>query len=143
MWPALLQLIELAPHVTRLVPMADRYLQSRAEGRDTERRAVEHAVDGLRGELALTAERMHEDLARVTVAQAAIVQQLTEQSESLKSIAADLHAARLANDARMTRMETQMSRLWIALLAGLLLIFATGVIVVFAVLHARQSLHGS
>ncbi len=141
MWPALLQLIELAPHVKRLVPMADRYLQSRAEGRDTERRAVEQAVDGLRGELALTAERMHGDLTRVTAAQAGIVEQLTQQSETLESMAAELHAARRASaavDERMARMETRIQRLWITLLAGLLLIFGVGVIVVIAVLHIQR-----
>ncbi len=141
MWPALLQLIELAPHVTRLVPMADRYLQSRTEGRNTERRAVEHAVDGLRGELALTAERMHEDLTRLTAAQAGIYHQLNQQSEMLSSIAADMRTTRLMADeldTRLTRIELRMQRLWMTLLAGLLLIFVAGVILVFAMLHARQ-----
>jgi hypothetical protein len=58
----------------------------------------------------------------------------------LESIAADLDAARLAGnaiDARMARMETRMSRLWTTLLAGLLLIFVVGVILIFVMLHAR------
>jgi hypothetical protein len=137
MWPkALLQLIQLAPHVTRLVPVANRYLQTRTDGGESGRRAV----DGLRGELAQTAERMHGDLTRVSGAQAATAEQLTQQGKMLESIAADLDAARLAGnaiDARMARMETRMSRLWTTLLAGLLLIFVVGVILIFVMLHAR------
>jgi hypothetical protein len=137
MWPkALLQLIQLAPHVTRLVPVANRYLQSRTDGGESGRRAVE----GLRGELEQTAERMHGDLTRVSGAQAATAEQLTRQGKTLESISVDLHAARLASDAmdaRMIRMEARMSRLWMTLLAGLLLIFVVGVILIFVMLHAR------
>ena len=52
MWPKLLmqylpQLIELLPHVRRVVPMADRYLQGRSAG-DA---ALAGSLEGLRGEL--------------------------------------------------------------------------------------------
>jgi len=139
MWPALVQLLELAPHVTRLVPAADRYLQSRAAGRDVQRRALEQAVVVLRGDVALSAERVHEDLTQVTAAQAGIVQQLTKQNATLESLAAELQAARLKSDAvdeRMARMETRSQRLWMALVGGLI-VFA-GVVAVFAVLLLRR-----
>jgi hypothetical protein len=149
MWPkALVQLLELAPHVTRLVPMADRYLQSRAETRDTQRRALEQMADGLRGDMGQLADRMRGDLTQLAAAQAGIYHQLNQQSETLAKIAADMRATRLTSDdieTRMSQMEKRMSRLWITLFAGLILfvIFAAGVIAVIAVLHTRQHLHGS
>jgi len=138
MWPkALAQLLELAPHVTRLVPVADRYLQSRAQVRDTQQRALEQIADGLRG-----------DLTQLAAAQAGIYHQLNQQSETLAKIAADMRAARLTSDeieTRMSQIEKRISRLWITAFAGLIVfvIFAAGVIAVFAVLHIRQYLHGS
>jgi hypothetical protein len=138
MWPkALMQLLELAPHVTRLVPMADRYLQSRGEVRDTQRVALDQVADGLRGGL--------KDLA---AAQAGVSHQLNQQSETLAGLAADMRAMRLASDeldARLTRIETRMSKLWMMSLAALiaLVIFAAGVIAVFAALHLGKTLHGS
>jgi hypothetical protein len=134
MWPALLQLIELAPHVTRLVPMADRYLQSKADNGKAQRRALDEMGERLRGELALTAER-------ITTAQDGVLQQLNQQRETLEGVAADLQAVRVTSAAlaeRMTRMEARISRLWTTLLAGLVLIFVGGVILVFVVLHARS-----
>jgi hypothetical protein len=144
----LVQLLELAPHVTRLVPMADRYLQSRAQVRDTQRRALEQMADGLRGDLGQLADRMRGDLTQLAAAQAGIYHQLNQQSETLAKIAADMRATRLTSDeldTRLTRIETRMTRLWITVFAGLIVfvIFAAGVIAVFAVLHIRQYLHGS
>jgi conjugal transfer/entry exclusion protein len=140
MWPkALMQLIELAPHVTRLVPMADRYLQSKTDGGKAQRRALDEMGERLRGDLALTAERTHGDFTRVTAAQEGIVQQLTKQNATLESLAAELQAARLKSDAvdeRMARMETRSQRLWMALVGGLI-VFA-GVVAVFAVLLLRR-----
>jgi chromosome segregation ATPase len=139
MWPALVQLLELAPHVTRLVPMADRYLQSKADSGKAQRRALEEMADRLRGDMALTAERTQGDLTRVTAAQAGIVQQLTKQNATLESLASDLHAARVTSetvDARMAQLETRIQRLWMAVVAGL--IVSAGVVAVLAVLLLRR-----
>jgi hypothetical protein len=139
MWPALVQLLELAPHVTRLVPMADRYLQSKADSGKAQRRALEEMADRLRGDMALTVERTHGDLTRVTAAQAGIVQQLTKQNATLESLAADLHAARVTSetvDMRMAQLETRIQRLWMAVVAGL--IVSAGVVAVLAVLLLRR-----
>lgn len=149
MWPkALVQLLELAPHMTRLVPVADRYLQSKAEGRDSQRRAVELMAEGLRNDLGQMADGLRGDLTQLSAAQAGVYHQLNQQSETLARIAADMRATRLTSDeieARMTRIETRMARLWITLLAAAIVfvIFAAGVIAVFVVLHIRQYLHGS
>ena len=139
MWPALVQLLELAPHVTRLVPMADRYLQSKADSGKAQRLALEEMAERLRGDMALTAERTQGDLTRVTAAQAGIVQQLTKQNATLESLAADLHAARLTSetvDARMAQLETRIQRLWMAVVAGLLV--SAGAVAVLAVLLLRR-----
>jgi hypothetical protein len=149
MWPkALAQLLELAPHVTRLVPVADKYLQSKAESRDASRRVMEQMADGLRGDLGSIAEGMRGDLAQIAGAQAGIYHQLNQQGETLARIAADMRATRLASDeieTRMTRIETRVSRLWVTFFAGLIVfvIFAAGVVAVFAVLHIHQYLRGS
>jgi hypothetical protein len=149
MWPkALAQLLELAPHVTRLVPVADRYLQSKAESRDASWRAIEQMADGLRGDLGQIAEGMGGNLRQIAATQAGIYHQLNEQSETLSKIAADMRAARLTSDeieTRMTRIETRVSRLWVTFFAGLIVfvIFTAGVVAVFAVIHIHQYLHGS
>jgi hypothetical protein len=137
MWPkALIQLLELAPHVTRLVPMADRYLQSRAEGRDTQRQALEQVADGIRG-----------DLKQLAVAQTGIYQQLNQQGETLAGIAADMSAMQLTTDEldiRLTRIETRMSSLRIMFFGGLIVsAICAGVIAVFVALHLGKTLHGS
>lgn len=149
MWPkALAQLLELAPHVTRLVPVADRYLQSRAEGRDSQRRALEQMAEGLRGDVGQIGESVRGDLRQIAAAQAGIYHQLNQQSETLAKVATDVRTTRLASEeieARMTRMEMRISRLWLTFLAGLIVfvIFTAGVVAVFAVIHIRQYVHGS
>jgi hypothetical protein len=149
MWPkALAQLLELAPHVTRLVPVADRYLQSKAESRDASRRAMQQMADTLRVDLGQIGEGVRGDLRQIAAAQAGIYHQLNDQSETLSRIAADMRTTRLTSDEieiRMTRIETRLSRLWITFFAGLIVfvIFTAGVVAVFAVIHIRQYVHGS
>ena len=149
MWPkALAQLLELAPHVTRLVPVADRYLQSKADARDTQRRALEQMAEGLRGDVGQIGESVRGDLRQIAAAQAGIYHQLNQQGETLAKIAMDVRTTRLASDEmeiRMTRLETRLSRLWLTFFAGLIVfvIFTAGVVAVFAVIHIRQYVHGS
>lgn len=141
MWPkAFLQLLELAPHVTRLVPAADRYLQSRAGVPDSQRRALEEMAAGLRAELGKIEGGLHGDLTQVAAAQAGIYHQVNQQSEMLVGIAADVRTTRLASDemeARLTRLEKQTARMWVTMLAGLGLILVAVVMVVIVVLRLR------
>jgi len=139
MWPVLVQLLKLAPHVTRLAPVADRYLQSKSDNGKLQRRALDEMGERLHGDLGQLAEGMRGDLTQLAVAQAGIEQQMTKQSEALTSIAADVRAMRLSSDeleARLTRIESGMQRLWMTLLVALsvFVIFGVGVIVV---LHSR------
>ena len=104
MWPkAISSLIELAPHVARLVPMADRFFNSKSAEADASRTAMEQMAEGLRG-----------DLGQVTASHAGLYRQLNDQSVQLSAVAADVRAVKLATDsleARMTRLETQTTRL--------------------------------
>ena len=144
MWPkAFLQMLELAPHVTRLVPMADRYMQSRAEVRDRQRRELEQ----MRGEMGQLADGVRGDLNQLAAAQAGIYHQLSEQGDTLTKISADVRAIRSSceeMEERLTQIEKRISRLWITVFVGLVLfvIFAAAVSAVFAVLHIRQYFHG-
>ena len=52
MWPKLLaQLFELLPHVSRLIPMADRFFASRAATDRATEAAMAAMAEGVRGDL--------------------------------------------------------------------------------------------
>jgi hypothetical protein len=146
MWPALVKLLELAPHVTRLVPMADRYLQTKAENGKAQRRALEQMGDRLRGDFGQISEGMRGDLTQLAMVQAGICQQLNQQSETLTSLATDMRATRLASDemdARMTQIETRMARLWMIFVAGMVVLAILAAVMIAMLLHIGQSVHGS
>ena len=116
MWPKVL--IELVPHIVRLVPMADRFLQSKSDSDEANRKALEAMADGLRG-----------DLGQVTAAHSGLYRQLNEQSEKLAGIAADVGELKLAVEsaegrvARLQRRVVLGNRLLVAvILLNLLLV---------------------
>jgi hypothetical protein len=146
MWPALVKLLELTPHVTRLVPMADRYLQTKAENGKAQRRALEEMGERLRGDFGQISEGLRGDLTQLATVQAGICQQLNQQSETLASLAADMRATRLASDemdARMTQIEARMARLWMIFLAGMIVLAILAAVIIAMLLHIGQSVHGS
>jgi hypothetical protein len=104
MWPkALAQLLELAPHIGRLVPAANRLLNPAAASEEASRNSMQQVAEGLRG-----------DFGQVTASHDSLSRQLTEQSGKLAGIAADAHAARLSAEsieARLTRIEKRNSYL--------------------------------
>src|SRR5436305_10462617 len=122
MWPkALAQLIELAPHAARLLPMADKFFSAKTAGEEANRKAMEAMADGLRG-----------DLGQVTASHAGLYRQLNNQSEKLAEISAEARAARAAAEAanaRITHLERRLDRiggllLIVTLLAVVLLVIA-------------------
>jgi septal ring factor EnvC (AmiA/AmiB activator) len=125
MWPkALSSLIELAPHITRLVPLADRFFNSKASEADASRTAMQQMAEGLRG-----------DLGQVTSSHAGLYRQLNDQNEKLISLSADLVATRRSVDAidqRLTGVERLLSRVFYITAAALLLLI---VILVKLLLH--------
>ncbi len=123
MWPkALSQLIELAPHITRLVPMADRFLNAKSADAEASRTAIQQMAEGLRGDLGqVTAS--HAGLYRLLNDQAAL---LEAQSETLSLVATDLRSTRLTAEALDDRLlvlerksKTQTTLLVLILLAAI------------------------
>jgi hypothetical protein len=123
MWPkALAQLIELAPHITRLIPMADRFLQSKSASEEASRNAMSQMAEGLRG-----------DLGQVTASHAGLYRQLNDQSEKLSTLNVELVAARRAieaTEARAVLMERKLARIVILIaLLGAALVLALALLV--------------
>jgi chromosome segregation ATPase len=125
MWPRLLaQLLELLPHVTRLVPLADRYLTSRSAAE----RAHEATLTALRTDLA-SLTRAHTSLSAELATQ-------TEQFDHL-TLQTDRNRADLLSQATQLQAITQQLKrlqIWVvgsALLSALLLL----AILVLLLLH--------
>ena len=102
MWPKVIaQLFELLPHITRLVPMADKYLSSKTASEKANEAAMAAMAEGVRG-----------DLGQVTKAHAGLYRQLQEQSAQLTQVGEDVKAARLAveqHEARMVALESKIA----------------------------------
>ena len=94
MWPK--ALLELAPHLVRLVPAANNFFQNKSAGDEANRKALEDIAEGLRV-----------DLGQVTASHAGLYRQLNEQSEKLALMAADVAASR----ASMESIEGRLARL--------------------------------
>src|ERR1700733_3536781 len=95
MWPKVIaQLFELLPHITRLVPMADRYLSSKTASEKATEAAMAAMADGVRG-----------DLGQVTKAHAGLYRQLQEQSAQISQVSSEVKAALLATEQVHHRME--------------------------------------
>jgi septal ring factor EnvC (AmiA/AmiB activator) len=102
-----MQLVELLPHVSRLVPVADRYFSSKAAGE----RASEMA-------LATLAEGVQTDLGQVTKAHAGLYRQLQEQGTQISAVGDEVHQVRAslqASDRRVIALEQRVNslNLWI------------------------------
>ena len=128
MWPkAIAQLIELAPHITRLVPAADRFLNSKAASEEASRNAMQRMAEGLRG-----------DLGQVTATHAGLYQQISDVSEKLTAIGVDARTAKLATESietRLNRMERETSRLRAMLAVSLLLLAVLCILVILMLVH--------
>ncbi len=112
MWPkALAQLIELAPHIARMLPTADRYLQSKVA-----------SDDATRAVLAKMGDDMRADINRVTASHEGIYRQLNEQGERFAQLSEQMTAVRAAAEATEERVAALEQRVGMssALLAILL-----------------------
>ena len=108
MWPKVIaQLFELLPHITRLVPMADRYLSSKTASEKATEAAMAAMADGVRG-----------DLGQVTKAHAGLYRQLQDQSAQIAEVGEEVKRARLSveqHENRMVALESSVASLqwWI------------------------------
>jgi len=133
MWPKLIaQLFELLPHITRLVPMADRYFSTRTASEKATEAAMVAMAEGVRG-----------DLGQVSKAHAGLYRQLQEQSAQISLLSEDLKRARLAveqHDHRLGAIESLIASLGLWLKAGISVLAVLGVVILvllIQLLHAH------
>lgn len=121
MWPkALSQLIELAPHISRLLPLADHFLKDKAAGEEVTRQAVDGqraALEEQRATLLDLSDRLHADIGTLASAQTTqattLQRQVAEIEKTIASFRAEAAATRTGADefhGRLTRMEAAQSR---------------------------------
>jgi len=125
MWPRLIaQLIELMPHATRLMPMADNYLAVRREGAKAQA-----------GALADLAENLRVDVGRVTDSYNGLARQIGEQK-------AQIAALKDAVEVAQTQSMTQTKQLeWITTDVNTLRVWVKfGVVIIVLLLLAVLAL---
>jgi hypothetical protein len=124
MWPKVIaQLFELLPHITRLVPMADKYLSSKTASEKANEAAMAAMADGVRG-----------DLGQVAKAHAGLYRQLQEQSAQIAEVAGEVKQARLAaekDDNRLAALESKVASLglWVKAGVSVLIVLAVATLV--------------
>lgn len=95
MWPKILvQLFELLPHATRLIPIADKYFSQRSATEKATEAAFTALAEDVRGDLGQVA-KTHEGLYR----------QLQEQSGLLADLGEDVRRARTSIEQHDHRLE--------------------------------------
>jgi hypothetical protein len=128
MWPKVIaQLFELLPHITRLVPMADRYLSSKTASEKANEAAMAAMAEGVRG-----------DLGQVTKAHAGLYRQLQEQSTQIAEVGEEVKRTRLSieqHENRMVTLESKITSLdwWIK--GGVSLLVVLGAVIIGLLVH--------
>lgn len=120
MWPKVLaQLFELLPHITRLVPMADKYFSTKTASEKATEAAMAALSEGVRG-----------DLGQVTKFHAGLYQQLQEQSGQIAEISSEVKRIVPAIE-RVTALESQVAALgrWVKVGVSLIVALLIAVIV--------------
>jgi chromosome segregation ATPase len=130
MWPKVIaQLFELLPHITRLVPMADRYLSSKTASEKANETAMAAMAEGVRG-----------DLGQVTKAHAGLYRQLQDQSAQIAELGEEVKRARLSieqHEHRLLAMESNVTALGWWVKAGVSLLVVLVAVVIVLLLRAR------
>jgi chromosome segregation ATPase len=130
MWPKVIaQLFELLPHITRLVPLADKYLSSKSASEKSNDAAMAAMAEGVRG-----------DLGQVTKAHAGLYRQLQDQSAQIAEVAEEVKRARLSieqHEHRMLALESNVAALGWWVKAGVSLLIVLVVVVMVLLLRGR------
>jgi len=111
-----MQLVELLPHVTRLVPMVDRFFASKVASEKANEAALAAMAEGVRG-----------DLGQVTAAHAGLYRQLQDQSAQIAEVATDVRQVRRTIESQAERLaalekQVAMVKLWVQVGIGLLVV---------------------
>jgi septal ring factor EnvC (AmiA/AmiB activator) len=130
MWPKVIaQLFELLPHITRLVPMADKYLSSKTASEKANEAAMAAMAEGVRG-----------DLGQVTQAHAGLYRQLQDQSAQIAEVSEEVKRVRLSieqHERRMSALEANVTSLGWWIKAGVSLLVALVVVVIVLLVRGR------
>jgi chromosome segregation ATPase len=130
MWPKVIaQLFELLPHITRLVPIADKYLSSKTASEKANEAAMAAMAEGVRG-----------DLGQVTQAHVGLYRQLQEQSAQIASVSEEVKRARLSmerHEHRMSALESNVTALGWWIKAGVSLLIVLAVITIVLLLRGH------
>jgi hypothetical protein len=124
MWPkVLMQLFELLPHVTRLVPVADRYFSAKAANESANEAAFAAMAEGVRG-----------DLGQVTAAHAGLYRKLQDQGNQIADLTEDVRIARASAEESERRVAALADKvdsigLWLKVSVSLVAILLVLVIV--------------
>jgi hypothetical protein len=130
MWPkVLMQLFELLPHVTRLIPMADKYFNSKAANEKATEAAMLAMAEGVRG-----------DLGQVTKAHAGLYRQLQEQSAQITEVAEAVKQTRQTAEQQANRvqaLELQLKTLGLWIKTGVSLLVVLLAVVIWLLIKAH------
>lgn len=133
MWPKIIaQLFELLPHVSRLIPLADKFFSSKAAAEQANEAAMLAMAEGVRG-----------DLGQVTKAHAGLYRQLQDQSAQIAEVSEEVKRSRTLVEQHDHRMEALQQRVtalgwWIKAGVSLLVVLVAVVIVLLVqLMHGR------
>jgi septal ring factor EnvC (AmiA/AmiB activator) len=128
MWPKVIaQLFELLPHISRLVPMADKYFSTKTASEKATEAAMAAMAEGVRG-----------DLGQVTKAHAGLYRQLQDQSAQIAEVSEEVKQVRATidqRDHRLEAMELRVASLGLWIKAGLSLVVLLLVVVIVLVIQ--------
>ena len=95
-----MQLMELLPHATRLIPVADKYFSSKTANEKANEAALVAMAEGVQA-----------DLGQVTAAHAGLYRKMQEQEAQIAEMRDELRHAKLTLDQYANRMEIADHRL--------------------------------
>ena len=129
MWPRIL--LELLPHVTRLVPAADKFLAGRSASEKAQQEALAALADNVRAQLS-----------GVNDEQAGLRRQLQEQSDQVAQVGVEVTRARIAIETVETRIAKleQASQTAFRLLVSALVVLM-GIAILAVVILVKQQGH--
>src|ERR1700722_3753563 len=133
MWPKVIaQLFELLPHISRLLPLADKYFSSKAANEKANEAALVAMAEGVRG-----------DLGQVTKAHVGLYRQLQDQSAQITAVSDEVKSSRVSIEHQANKVESLELKLaslgwWVKIGVSLLVILAAVAIVLLVqILHAH------
>ncbi len=124
-----MQLFELLPHISRLVPMADKYFSQKAAAEKANEAALAAMAEGVRG-----------DLGQVTKAHAGLYRQLQDLSAQVTVVGETAEAARVAaskQDSRVEELERQVAAIGVWVKVGVSVVVVMLGVVIWLLVRGR------